>query len=377
VRPSLRFLAIAVVAWAGLRAATIGTIPGARMFSDSASASASAAAPVPATQFAEIEPIGPAPAAPPPFQAASAPYYYYPPGYDHPGFGRTGTTAPLVVPVYYSYRNAPAPRPAPAQAIWPLPEPGQMFYPAAAPLDDWPLARNASAATAARSTVTAPMQSTAPVITAARIDRIQLTMWAMLRNRQGVIASPTALASGGTLGGSQAGARLFYHVTPAISAVIRSSSDVGRRGGEVAGGVRVRPLRAIPLWITAERRQALGKYGGGRNAFALFAEGGVYGRPMPFGFTLDGYVQGGVVGFKSRDLFADGGLAFTRPVYRQFSAGFGMWGGVQPGLYRVDAGPRVTMQVRRNVRVHFDYRQRLAGNAEPGSGPTVTLAGDF
>ena len=55
----------------------------------------------------------------------------------------------------------------------------------------------------------------------------------------------------------------------------------------------------------------------------------------------------------------------------------GGWGGVQPGLYRVDAGPRLTMQVRRNVRVHLDYRQRLAGNAEPGSGPTLTLAGDF
>jgi len=50
---------------------------------------------------------------------------------------------------------------------------------------------------------------------------------------------------------------------------------------------------------------------------------------------------------------------------------------VQPGLYRVDAGPRVTMRVRPNVRVHFDWRQRLAGTAQPGSGPVVTLAGDF
>jgi hypothetical protein len=33
--------------------------------------------------------------------------------------------------------------------------------------------------------------------------------------------------------------------------------------------------------------------------------------------------------------------------------------------------------MRRNIRVHLDYRQRLAGNAEPGSGPAVTLAGDF
>ena len=98
---------------------------------------------------------------------------------------------------------------------------------------------------------------------------------------------------------------------------------------------------------------------------------------MPLGFTLDGYAQGGLVGFNSRDLFVDGGIAFTRPIYRQFSGGFGIWGGAQPGLYRIDAGPRVTMRVRGNVRVHLDWRQRIAGNAQPGSGPALTLAGDF
>ena len=54
-----------------------------------------------------------------------------------------------------------------------------------------------------------------------------------------------------------------------------------------------------------------------------------------------------------------------------------MWGGVQPGLYRVDAGPRLSMRVRNNMRVHVDYRQRVYGNALPGSGPVLTLAGDF
>jgi hypothetical protein len=128
--------------------------------------------------------------------------------------------------------------------------------------------------------------------------------------------------------------------------------------------------RVVALWITAERRQAIGQYGGGRNAFAFFAETGFYDRPMPWGFRLDGYAQGGVVGLSSRDLFADGGVTFSRPVYRQFSGGFGLWGGIQPGLYRVDAGPRLSMKVRRKLRVHFDYRLRLAGNAEPGSGPS-------
>jgi hypothetical protein len=35
------------------------------------------------------------------------------------------------------------------------------------------------------------------------------------------------------------------------------------------------------------------------------------------------------------------------------------------------------MRVKGHVRVHFDWRQRLAGNALPGCGPAVTLAGDF
>jgi len=47
------------------------------------------------------------------------------------------------------------------------------------------------------------------------------------------------------------------------------------------------------------------------------------------------------------------------------------------GGYRVDAGPRVSMRVRGNMRVHLDWRQRVVGNAEPGSGPALTLAADF
>jgi hypothetical protein len=31
----------------------------------------------------------------------------------------------------------------------------------------------------------------------------------------------------------------------------------------------------------------------------------------------------------------------------------------------------------KGVRMHLDYRFKLLGNAEPGSGGVVTLAGDF
>ena len=148
------------------------------------------------------------------------------------------------------------------------------------------------------------------------------------------------------------------------------------RGAEVAAGIRYQPFRSIPIAFTAERRQRLGRYGG-RSAFALFAEGGLYHRALFSKIYLDGYVQGGVVGIRHHDLFVDGGATVTRPVWRNFSAGIGMWGSAQPGLYRLDFGPRLSMDVRRGIKIHVDYRRRLIGNAAPASGPAVTLAADF
>ena len=113
---------------------------------------------------------------------------------------------------------------------------------------------------------------------------------------------------------------------------MRTTSDVGRRGGEFAAGVRVQPIAGIPVWITAERRQRIGRYGGGRNAFALFLEGGVYDRPMPWQFSLDAYLAGRRGRLPSAATASStAALTLTRPVYKQFSAGFGVWGGAQPG----------------------------------------------
>jgi hypothetical protein len=127
----------------------------------------------------------------------------------------------------------------------------------------------------------------------------------------------------------------------------------------------------------AERRKAIGAPGGGRDAFALLGEGGVYGRTLPWQFRLDGYGQAGVVGARSRDWFVDGGVTATRPVYGRFALGGGVWGGAQPGLSRLDIGPRLSMQVRPGIRTHLDYRYRLLGRSEPGSGFAATVATDF
>ena len=357
MRPSLRFLALAVVGWVGLRAAAHGVLPGAEIFQIERS-EAKPPPPV-ATEFPPIEPIAPAD----PY-AASANFA--------PAAVRYGQPVPRAA-VHYAAASSTPPGRVRLRGVLSTPEP--QFYAPIPSLADWPVSRLAMASMPApRSAVVVPGQSL-PV--ANRLDRLQLSTWAMLRPQQGRIAGSQSLATGGTLGGSQAGARLNYNFTKAIAATFRTTSQVGRRGGEVAAGMRIQPVGGIPLWFTAERRQRIGKYGGGRNAFALFLEGGVYDRPMPWHFSLDAYLQGGVVGFHHRDRFIDGGFTLTRPVYKQFSGSFGVWGAAQPGVYRVDAGPRVTMRVRNNVRVHVDWRQRLAGNAAPGSGPAVTLAGDF
>ena len=98
---------------------------------------------------------------------------------------------------------------------------------------------------------------------------------------------------------------------------------------------------------------------------------------MPWRFQLDAYGQAGIVGLRHRDLFADGAFTLTRPLFGRYSAGFGMWAGAQPGIYRVDAGPRLSMRLRKNISAHLDYRQRIAGSAFPPSGPALTLAADF
>ncbi len=359
----VRFLVIVVAGWGAVRAATLGVIPGftvsyAKELPPSVESSLP---PIVATQFPPLPAMdyGQAPTVPAVQPGLYAAMPAYPAGY--------------VQPYAYAYSPVQVPAPVPARQPWHL-QPGtslpadSFFTPAdekwqVADLAAFPARQSRPAAAVA---VQPPLQP--------RLDRVQLSSWALLRGAP----TPGALASGGTLGGSQAGARLTYAFNRWIAASLRTTSPVGgSSGAEVAGGVRMTPLRSIPVAFTIERRQSISPHGRGRSAFALFAEGGLYRQPMPWDFTLDGYVQAGLVGLQSRDYFVDGAFAFTRPVWRRVSAGFGIWGGAQPGLYRVDAGPRVSIRVRDNIYAHVDWRQRIAGTAAPSSGPALTLAADF
>lgn len=129
-----------------------------------------------------------------------------------------------------------------------------------------------------------------------------------------------------------------------------------------------------------ERRVSIGQ--GGRNAFGAGVAGGgevALAGPM---LKLRGYGQAGIVGVRSRDLYADGELAVERKVYRSTAVdvalGAGMWGGAQPGVSRGDVGPFVGVTLRPvGVRATAGWRQRFAGNAAPDSGPVLTIGTDF
>ena len=385
---SIRFLGIAVLGWAGVRAVSLGMIPGTEALAlDRPATEASHTTvipPIEPTEFAPIDavavgdgqavaPGGPgastAPAtmampAPQPPQAPQARYVYAP----YPVYQRArvyGQSAARVRPVaFYDPIDMPPPRRA-RYASLPL-------------TTELPQARVASAemAGAAVRPTFAADATAAPMTRHSR--RLELSSWALLRGKPGDILGANSLAaSSGTLGGSQAGARLSYWVTPHVAASLRTSTPLGgARGGEVAAGVRYQPWLSIPLSVTAERRQRFGR-AGGRNDFALFVEGGLWDRSMPYDFRLDAYAQAGVVGIRDRALFGDGAFTLLHPLWGRISGGFGVWGGAQPHLYRLDAGPRLSIRMLKSMRVNIDYRQRLVGTASPSSGPAVTIAGDF
>ncbi len=364
---SIRFLGLAVIAWAGVRAISLGLVPGAEALAFDVQGRQPAAPLLPAVQPTVLPPIEPV--APQGLPAGATSYGAYP-AYA-PYAGHQGYPGYAPYPVY-------VPVAAPGRS-----SPPQVYYigqPPAAPMPqqaylDPVAAREQPQQLAFAGPV--PRPQTTPSFGEAKVppafDRLQLSSWAMLRDKPGEIG----LGSGGTLGGSQAGARLLWRFNPHLAASLRTSTPINsQRGGEAALGVRYQPYMSIPVAFTAERRKALGDYGG-RDAFAVFAEGGLYGRPMPWNSSLDASLQTGIVGVKTRDWFVDGQAAVSRPVWRNFSAGLGVWGAAQPGISRLDAGPRVSVRVGTRMRVHVDYRQKLVGNAKPGSGAVVTLAGDF
>ncbi len=207
--------------------------------------------------------------------------------------------------------------------------------------------------------------------------------WLLWRNR----SSSPALANGGQLGGSQAGFRadrflgdgrgpIPLSLYGRLSAALREPA-----APETAFGIATHPLSGrAPLMIGLERRIPLDN--DGRNAFAVVTASGLNPTRIGAGMTAEGYAQAGLVGFRRGDGFVDGRFSLTAALDRRegASAGVSLSGGGQPGASRLDLGP--VLQLRepldmKGIRLVVEWRQRVAGRAEPGSGPALILARDF
>ncbi len=213
--------------------------------------------------------------------------------------------------------------------------------------------------------------------------------------RSGGLGDP--LAASPVLGGGQSGAAVAYTLNPLarrpVSVVARIAAAAGQDGSidrdatEAAVGLRVQPVPGVPVAIDVERRIALGAIA--RNAWAARISGGSAGvvklanKPV----SLEAYGEAGIVGFDADpDYYAGGQGRGATPLFSlgrvSMDAGAGVWGGAQRGFgvtaSRLDVGPSARFIVKPwSFSAQVDYRFQAAGNALPGSGPVLTVFGEF
>jgi hypothetical protein len=210
----------------------------------------------------------------------------------------------------------------------------------------------------------------------------------MLSRAQGDQGSVTpSVATPGQLGGSQAGIRIYASPPLEALAGLSLTSSLSwplatKTGREASLGLAWQPRRSLPVTLIAERREGIGP--GSPSRFMAVAAGGLPERPLAGRWTIRGYAQAGIAGARRKAGFADGAVELSRPVIRSgplaVEAGLGSWAAVQPGVHRIDLGPRLDVIVStlpRPVRFSLQWRQRVDGKARPGSGLALVAGSDF
>lgn len=209
--------------------------------------------------------------------------------------------------------------------------------------------------------------------------------WLLLRSGGGAASAGPSVA---TYGASQVGAVLRYRLWPGNAhrptGYVRVSAALNGSGErEAALGVSVRPLTALPVFVAGEGRVG---HLSGRIVVrpAVMAVTELPPITLPMNARAEFYVQGGYVGGQGATPFIDGQLRIDRRVARagavEVRAGGGAWGGAQRGAGRLDLGPAVTLQAALGpaaMRLGLDWRFRLMGDAEPASGPALTISAGF
>lgn len=231
-----------------------------------------------------------------------------------------------------------------------------------------------------------------------RADSAQLSKrWSIagyVLSRSGGPSDP--LAASPVLGGGQAGVAAGYVLNPLaetrlsvigrVTAASRANGGLDNETAEAALGLRVQPFRGVPLAIDAERRIALGLIS--RNGWAARLSGGGTARVQLVGlpFRIDGYGEAGAIGFRETALYAGGQARAGTPLLSlgqvTVDGGAGLWGAAQRDYgrtsSRLDLGPSAQFRIEPwPFRAQVDYRWQAAGNARPGSGAVITVAGEF
>ncbi len=209
-----------------------------------------------------------------------------------------------------------------------------------------------------------------------RPSRFAASIWAIAR------AGIDQTRPGSQLGGSQAGVRITYALTRSrrLALSARLSTPLRGRVREAAIGVDWQPT-AAPVHLLAEQRFATGR---GRGGPAVLVVGGLDPHPLSGNLSVEAYAQAGAIARDRIEPFADGAIRLTHSVVAvggtKLDLGIGGWGGAQRGATRLDIGPTAAVRLPiagRTIRLTLDWRQRIAGNARPGSGPALTIGSDF
>lgn len=207
--------------------------------------------------------------------------------------------------------------------------------------------------------------------------------------RRGSKAAPSGGLLTPSYGASQLGAVLRYRFAPDSAhrpaAYLRATAALNGSGErEAALGLSLRPISRLPLSVQGEARLT-STPGGQFVRPAAFVVTELPPFALPLGLRGESYGQAGYVGGKFATGFADGQLRLDRRLLRLGQAdlrlGGGVWGGIQKGASRLDAGPSLTIGQPlggpASMRLAADWRFRVAGKAAPGSGPAVTLSAGF
>lgn len=223
--------------------------------------------------------------------------------------------------------------------------------------------------------------------TSDRQSRWSADGWLLLRD--GGSVPPAGGVAPATYGASQLGAVVRYRLAPQSAhrpaVYLRGSAALnGSREREGALGLSVRPVAGLPVVVAAEAR--LNDQPTGRHVRpAAFAYTELPPVDLPLGTRAEFYGQAGYVGGDFATAFADGQARLDRRLLRvgrgELRAGGGVWGGAQKGASRLDVGPSATLGMplggSAGLRVAADWRFRITGNAEPSSGPALTLSAGF